>query len=228
METATNGQITELQQHLVGDLRRLMQQKSLRQGQLAHHCGISPGSMSDLMHEKRPFSGPLLGKLSRVLGDFMATEDHLFRSLRQYQKMLHIAAATREQALFSLACGNTGIGKTTSMRQLFASEPMTFYLKVEDDLSWRQLLRKIAAAVGVTEIPYYTDAMREALQARVELLASDRPLLIIDEAEELSNSVARKLKRLHRLTEGQLGAFLDKKQTFSSKLHEHQKTFCLA
>ena len=57
METATNGQITELQQRLVGDLRRLMQQKSLRQGQLAHHCGISPGSMSDLMHEKRPFSG---------------------------------------------------------------------------------------------------------------------------------------------------------------------------
>ena len=82
---------------------------------------------------------------------------------------------------------------------------MSFYLKIEDDLSWRQLLRKIAAALGVAEIPYYTDAMREQLQQRVEVLAASRSLLIIDEVEELANSVVRKLKRLHTLTEGQLG-----------------------
>ena len=98
MDTATHGQIPELQRRLVGDLRQVMQKKGLTQGQMAQHCGISAGSMSDLIHEKSLFSGPLLGKLSRVLGDFMTTEGGLFTSVRQYQKMMHIAAATRELA----------------------------------------------------------------------------------------------------------------------------------
>lgn len=45
-------------------------------------------------------------------------------------------------------------------------------------------------------------------QHRVTQLASSRPLLIIDEADELSNAVTRKLKRLHMLTEGQLGVLI--------------------
>ena len=70
------------------------------------------------------------------------------------------------------------------------------------------MLAKIAAALGLRDLPYRTDALREILQGKVERISARRPLLVIDEAEELSDAVARKLKRLHRLTEGQLGVLI--------------------
>ena len=125
-----------------------------------------------------------------MLGDFSSGKERIFTSLRQYQKLIHIAQATRKNALFVLASGNTGVGKTTTMRQLYAEAPHTFYIKIEDDLTWRELLRKIAISLGIKDLPYRTEALREAIQQRVELLANEHPLLIIDEAEELTDSVA--------------------------------------
>ena len=205
MNTKTNGQITALQGKVVTDMRELMEQKGLSQRQMAT-LGISEGSLSDLLHERRAFSGALLSKIGKVLGDLQNGESRLFTSLRQYQKMIHVADFTRQQALFSLACGNTGIGKTTAIRHIYACELYTFYSKVEDDLTWRELLAKIATALGLSHLPYRTEALRSKLQHKVAQLS--RPLLIIDEAEELTNSVSRKLKRLHTLTEGQLGVLI--------------------
>ena len=186
----------------------LWKQKSISQAQMAMQMGISEGSLSDLMHERRAFSATMLSKIGRVLCDLQNGGSRLFTSLRQYQKMVHVAAFTRKKALFTLACGHTGIGKTTATRHIYACEAHTFYIKVEDDLSWRELLRKIGTAVGLDYLPYRTEALREQLQRKVEQLSAQRPLLIIDEAEELTNTVARKLKRLHTLTEGQLGVLI--------------------
>ena len=193
----------------MADMRQMIAQKDITQAQMAAQIGLSGGSMSELLHEKRAFSEPLLSKVRKAMGEL--EEVRLFASTRQHQKVLHLAEFTRQQALFSLACGNTGIGKTTAIRHIYACEPYTFYSKVEDDLTWRELLRRIGTALGLDYLPYRTDALREQLQQKVEQLSADpvhRPLLVIDEAEELANSVARKLKRLHTLTEGQLGVLI--------------------
>ena len=139
---------------------------------------------------------------------------HLF-STRQHQKMLHLTEFVRQQALFALICGNTGTGKTAAARHIYATSKHTFYTKVEDGLSWRELLQKVAKSLmsshileSSNDLPYRTDALRSKLQQQVARLASSRPLLIIDEAEELADRVARKLKRLHTLTEGQIGVLI--------------------
>ena len=203
-----NGRISKHQCELIADLVRVMKQKDLSQAGMATLCGISSGTISELINNRRPFGPRVLGPLARFLGDFSSNKERLFTNLRQYQKLINIAKATRKKALFVMACGNTGVGKTTAMRQLYAEEAYTFYLKIEDDLTWRELLRKIALSLGIKDLPYRAEALREAIQQRVELLASEDPLLIIDEAEELTDSVARKLKRLHTLTEGQLGVLI--------------------
>ena len=112
----------------------------------------------------------------------------IFESTRQYQKMLNLAEFTRQQRLFALACGNTGTGKTAAARHIYVHAWHTFYIKVEDDLSWRELLRKIATALGLSYLPYRIDALRGKLQQKVAQLASEQPLLIIDEAEELTKA----------------------------------------
>ena len=205
VSTKTNGQISTLQDKLVADMRQMIAQKNLTQAQMAAQIGLSGGTMSELLHEKRAFSTALLTKVRKAMGIPSAP---IFESTRQYQKMLHLAEFTRQQALFALVCGNTGTGKTATARHIYATSKRTFYIKVEDDLSWRELLYKIGLTLSLDYLPYRTDALREQLQHKVEQLSAHKPLLIIDEAEELSTAVARKLKRLHTLTEGQLGVLI--------------------
>ena len=100
-KTTTNARISSLQGRLVADMRQLMKQKSISQAQMAMQMGISEGSLSDLMHERRAFSATMLSKIGRVLCDLQNGGSMLFTSLRQYQKMVHVAAFTRKKTLFS-------------------------------------------------------------------------------------------------------------------------------
>ena len=156
----------------MADMRQMIAQKGITQAQMAADVGLSAGSLSELLHEKRTFSEPLLSKVRKAMGEL--DEARLFVSTRQHQKILRLAEFTRQQRLFALACGNTGTGKTAATRQIYATQPHTFYVKVEDDLSWRELLAKIATALGMSYLPYRTDALRSKLQYKVAQLAAVR------------------------------------------------------
>ena len=206
-----NGQtISPLQKKLVSDLRQLLSSQSLSQNQCAIRCGVSAGSLSDLLHGKRAFSAGILNRIREVLRTDKASESCFFQSVRQYRKLCHTADIVRKEALFALASGNTGIGKTTTLQRLLGSVPETYYLKIENDLTWRGLLRRIALSWGLPHIPvgYRIERLWDSMRAFTEQNFDSPPLLIIDEAEELSTSVCRKLKRLHTLTEGCMGILI--------------------
>ena len=81
METIEeNGHVSTLQRKLTDDIRRVMERKELSQAQMAAQCNVSSGTFSELLHHKRPFASGLLGRLSRVLGDFSSGK-HLKSSL---------------------------------------------------------------------------------------------------------------------------------------------------
>ena len=203
-------EITPLQTKIAADVRRVMEKKDLSQNAMAALLGVSPGAVSEILSHKRGYSDGVLSRISQVLRDFQPSADQLFTSVQQYQKMRHIASSARKEALFTLVTGNTGVGKTTTVRQIFAGQPHTFYIKIENEVTWRILLRKIAQAWGVHDVPrrYSMELLWEMLQSSVEKYKNQQPLLIIDEAEELSTGVFRKLKRLHTLTEGALGVLI--------------------
>ena len=51
------------------------------------------------------------------------------------------------------------------MRQLYAEAPHTFYIKIEDDLTWRELLCKIAISLGIKDLPYRREALQQHIMA---------------------------------------------------------------
>ena len=118
------------------------------------------------------------------MGDHQIAQGKLFTNIRQYQQIMHIANWTRKNGIFTLLTGHTGVGKTTAVRQINASVAQTYYIKVEDDITWRELLRKIAVSLGVRPVPYRTDDIRSSLLSHIEATSDKHPLLIIDEAEE--------------------------------------------
>ena len=202
------GIVSALQRSLSKELRKLLERKAISQSQLAAQIGISGGSLSQILSDDRAFSDGFLSKIRRYVGDHQIAQGKLFTNIRQYQQIMHIANWTRKNGIFTLLTGHTGVGKTTAVRQINASVAHTYYIKVEDDLTWRELLRKIAVSLGVHPVPYRTDDIRSSILSRIEATSDKHPLLIIDEAEELSDAVARKLKRLHTLTEGLLGVLI--------------------
>ena len=118
--------------------------------------------------------------------------------------MEHIATAVRNERLFALVSGNTGIGKTTALKDIFRCAPSTFYLQIADDCSWTNLLQQLATACGLAVKSTSSEVLSEQFVRR----AQRQPLLIIDGAEVLSLQTFSRLKALHLSTERQTGILI--------------------
>lgn len=88
--------------------------------------------------------------------------------------------------------GNTGMGKSYACRKyLQVNRGRTFLIRATDDLTVKGLVEEVASEVGVTERGNRTQ-MRKAIVQR--LRGMDEPLLIFDEAENLSDNAWKAIK----------------------------------
>ena len=213
----TEQPISYEQQQLATDLKSLMEKKCIPQVTITSMTGLSTSTISELLNNKRAFSNAVLGKVRVLLMD-MHTSKQLFTGLRQYQQLFNMAEATRKQKLFTLAVGNTGVGKTTTVRHLYSNNPDTFYVNIDFPISWRALIRKTLHQLGVNHVPYRSEEMIELLRNRLTQLSDKNALLIIDEAEILTTNTLFKLKSLFTLAEGQIGMLVVAHSSLKSRL----------
>ena len=119
-------QISEAQRRLVHEVRTLTGQKKLAQHTIAAACGCHRSPVSHLLKGTRSFSDEWLSRIRHALQPFMP-EENLF-DVRQLRQMKYMADVIRRERLFALVSGNTGIGKTTALRDIFSRTPETFYV----------------------------------------------------------------------------------------------------
>lgn len=99
--------------------------------------------------------------------------------------------------------GEAGSGKTTTAKHYTKKSPNTFYILCSEDMHKRDFLSAISRAVGYT-LPRQN--LRESLLDCVERLISlERPLLIFDEADKLSEGVFHYFIQLYNLLEERCG-----------------------
>ena len=120
-------QISEVQQQLARDVRMLIEQKKLVQHTIAAACGCHRSSVSHLLQGTRAVTDEWLSRMRHALQPFMP-EENLF-DVRQQRQMRHIADVVRKERLFALVSGNTGIGKTTALRDILAVRLRHFMYK---------------------------------------------------------------------------------------------------
>ena len=116
--------------------------------------------------------------------------------------------AVRKEQLFALVSGNTGIGKTTALKDILGRTPETFYLQIPDDCSWTNLLQQLSTACGLAVKSTSSEVLLKQISEQLVRRAQRQPLLIIDGAEVLSLQTFSRLKALHLSTERQTGILI--------------------
>ena len=124
--------------------RKAMDTKGLSQQGISAITQVSTSTISEILNYKRAFGDETLQTLARALAN-MEGKKEVFTSLRQFSRLQKVATRTREDQLFTLAVGNTGIGKTTTIQQLYYQAPSTtFYVNIDFQMTWTVLMREIA------------------------------------------------------------------------------------
>ena len=145
---------------------------------------------------------------------FLLTPDErfYFKSSVHSQAMAHLTYGLQRGEGFIVITGDVGAGKTTLVKRLIAHvDPKKVVAAhvVTTLLSGHDLLRMVAAALGLRDLPAEKSGVLLRLQAFFEATHRQgrRALLIVDEAQNLSESALEELRMLSNIQVGNAAPF---------------------
>lgn len=145
---------------------------------------------------------------------FLLTPDHrfYFDSTVHSQAMAHLSYGLSRGEGFIVITGEVGAGKTTIVKHLLTtidSDKIVAAHVVTTLLAGSELLRMVAAAFGIKDIPTDKASMLLRLQRFFETLYRDgrRALLVVDEAQNLSVEALEELRMLSNFQVGNAAPF---------------------
>lgn len=143
------------------------------------------------------------GTLSQILsGNWDLISDDMWRNVahqigverhawmvaptRGYSMMTQILTDAQDNALVLAVVGDAGSGKTEAIRRYTAANRNAYHLCCSEYWNRKHFLTELLRSLGIEASGTVTDMMYDALQA---LKKKDAPLVILDEADKLSDQV---------------------------------------
>lgn len=171
--------------------------------------------------------------LSKVLnGDWDTISDDMWRSIaaqtghdatawqtvatRGFERMGFILDNAKQESLAIAVTGDAGCGKTEAVKQYTAGHAATYHLCCSEYWNRRTFIAKLLRALGKDMAGTVSEQMDAIVE---ELQAVEKPLIVLDEADKLSDQVLYFFISLYNQLEGQCGlvlcatSFLEKRIT---------------
>lgn len=105
---------------------------------------------------------------------------------RGYTKMTQILTDAQDNALVMAVVGDAGCGKTEAIKTYTAANRNVYHLCCSEYWNRKHFLTELLRSLGIEATGTVTDMMFDAIQA---LKKKDAPLVILDEADKLSDQV---------------------------------------
>lgn len=183
---ASNNQI------LAEKLAEKIQKKGISQSEAARQMGLSAATVTNI----------LKGKHESITGAWSAVENWLGQAVEAWQ-----AAETANFMTIQDLCAHAqrygqsraisfkpGSGKTFAAKYYAGNTPNTFYVAAVGDMSKKQFLAAICSAMGLQDSWRIADMLDDIVD-KLNLL--EKPMLIVDEFDELDNKAMRVFKDLY-------------------------------
>lgn len=105
---------------------------------------------------------------------------------RGYAKMTQILTDAQDNALVLAVVGDAGCGKTEAIKTYTAANRNVYHLCCSEYWNRKHFLTELLRSLGIEAMGTVTEMMFDAIQA---LKKKDAPLVILDEADKLSDQV---------------------------------------
>lgn len=181
------------------------------QNKVAEKCSISSTSLSQWMNGKY---GADTSELDKKIASALSYQEdgwQVVTSINNYRKIEFVFSSCKKQSIWMAISNKAGSGKTQTLEHLFNSDLSGSVIFIQaEEWNSRQFLLELAERTcgipkkGYTDIPALLKKITEYFNA----MATDKPLLIIDEADKLKPAAFRKLIPLYNRTEHKLGCLL--------------------
>lgn len=175
----------------------------ISQNKLATMMGVSATVISFAVNKKKFSERRLISNdMWRKIESYFdaPTTDHwdLFKTTN-YIEIFKLCKDAQEHSRFLACIGDTGLGKTATLKAYQRETPNSFYVLCESVMTQKEFLWEITKAVGIN-VSGSCSTIINAITAK--LIATHNPLLILDDAGKLSDSNLSMIQLLYDKTDG--------------------------
>lgn len=165
--------------------------------------GVSAATVSALLQGKwEKVSDEMWRRVESQTG-LRRADEWLTVATRSAREMDYAMRDAQEWTNVTWVVGDAGCGKTTAARRYAREHREAFYVLCSEDMHRSDFLREVARCVGMR-----TDGMtiRETMDGVIDqLVRMDRPVLLFDEADKLSDRVFHYFIELYNRMEDRCG-----------------------
>lgn len=184
-------------------LRKSVQESVVRrieltgsQNRAAKELGISAAQLMNIRKGEWKFiSDRLINKVASQLNIKLTWQT---AETRNYKRVINICTHAQQNSVSRAISFAPGTGKSYTLREYAQSNPNTYYFECEEYWTKKEFLRQTMKALGI-------DEGQMSIAERVDVIIDtvnkmQKPLIIIDEADKLKDSVLNLYKTLYNKT----------------------------
>jgi DNA transposition AAA+ family ATPase len=188
--------------------------RGISKNELSAETGINSAYLSRIENERfEEISDEALIKIRSEIS--MRTVPEVFET-GDLKSVFHQCETTRRNRLMTGLAGDTGTGKTTSLRA-YSMRKNVFYVTVDKTMNAKRFSISILKSMGISFDGNIYDVMEKTAE---ELNRIESPLLIIDEAGKLNHAMILYLHDLREHTRFNCGILLSGMPYFKKNLEK--------
>lgn len=184
-------------QILAEKLAEKISRKGISQAEAARQMGVSNATVTNILTGKHDNITGAWNKVQRWLGQEI--EAWQVAETANFLKVQQICADAQRYGQSRAISFKPGSGKTFSARYYANNTPNAFYVGAVGDMTKKQLLQALCNSMGLQDSWRLADMLELIID---KLNSLERPLLIIDEFDELDNKALRVFKDLYNRCTG--------------------------
>lgn len=186
-------------------LERMIAIKGSQNKLAADMPGVSPATLSQMRnHNWDNIADDMWRKVAAYVG--VSSEAWNYASTRNSNELLQFFKDSQQFSLVMAVTGKAGSGKTESAKKYESENNNVFRLSCNEYWDKRWFLRELLAKMGKEHSGL---TLPEMMYKTVQLLkSSDKPLIIMDEADKLADNVLLFFITLYNELEGHCGIVL--------------------
>ncbi|PKP46975.1 MAG: hypothetical protein CVT95_06275 [Bacteroidetes bacterium HGW-Bacteroidetes-12] len=191
--------------------------KGMSKNELANKLGVSSATLSNIENERwEKIKDEMLLKIWNAIkgSDWQLVETSNFQTI--FKTCEH----AKEQHRMVGVIGATGTGKTTALNEYYICNENTFYIVCQKSTTSRVFFKQLLREMGVL----FAGTLYEMIERVAdELNKREQPLLLIDEAGKLSQTVLEHIHDLRNKTEHTTGILMVGVEYFKTNLETAAK-----
>lgn len=177
----------------------------LSEGKAAIAAGTKGTTISQV------FSGKYIANdegIYKLLAKWVGYENDNWKMVetKSFKFLMVTIEEAKQEALFMVAVGNAGTGKTEAMRYYAQNVQNAFHLRCDEFWNRKQFLAEVLTAMGIDSQGLSLPDLMDKVTRHLRTL--DKPVLMIDEADKLANPVLLLFISLFNRLEGECGIVL--------------------